>query len=85
MGARTAKDANTQKTELAQLRAAVAELQTAVNNLRTDFRAHDHGGTYGATTVRLGASAGTFSGQAELSAAAVNPIPATLMDDEATH
>jgi hypothetical protein len=58
--------------------AALTSLKQELNDLRTDFRAHDHGSTYTQQTVRLGASAGTFSGTAEASAAVSASIPSEL-------
>ena len=74
MANRTEPNVGDQRTT-ADLVAAIIELQAAVNALRVDFRAHDHGSTYGATAVRLSASAGTFSGTAETSAIAIVPLP----------
>ncbi len=70
-------DSNIQIQALLDL---VAELKEDLNNLRTDFRAHDHGTTYTATAIRLGAAAGTFSGTAEAGTAVVKPVPISFLN-----
>ena len=54
----------------------VAELKEDLNNLRTDFRAHDHGntGSYVQAAITLRASANSFSGTAEASTAVIKPV-----------
>jgi hypothetical protein len=41
---------------------AVYNLQLQLNNLRADVIAHDHGSTYGATALRINATADTVTG-----------------------
>ena len=52
----------------------VTALKQELNDLRTDFRAHDHGGTYTAATLRINGSADTVSGS-EASGAVTSPVP----------
>lgn len=65
--------------KLDEILAAIKSLQTKLNALRADFRAHDHEATYAATQMRINAGADTISGT-ETSAAASDAVPDDAVD-----
>jgi hypothetical protein len=58
----------------------LTSLKQELNDLRTDFRAHDHGAAYTADSIRLAAAALTFSGTAEASAEVTDAVPSDLYE-----
>lgn len=66
------------KAQVDALLALVAELKSDLNALRADFRAHDHGATsYDDGSIRINASACTFTGT-ETSSAVAAPVPTDM-------
>lgn len=70
------------EAKLNALLAAVAELQTAYNQLRFDFRRHDHGATYTTFGMRMTGTASvssiTESGSPSANSAVDDVLPAKL-------
>ncbi|MEM3040415.1 MAG: hypothetical protein QXG97_00125 [Nitrososphaerota archaeon] len=64
----------TWEKEISDLVKAVESLKIAVNALRNDFRAHDHGATYSAAVVRVNTSTNSIVGT-ETNTPVVNQVP----------
>lgn len=64
--------------KLQELLTLVNELKTDLNNLRADFRAHDHGATYTAEAHRINASANTPSGTEASTAVSAASLPSNV-------
>ena len=66
-------DVTTMATRISDLIQVVRDLTAAVNGLRQDFRAHDHGTTYAASRIRLNAApVATWQGSAAASVGVTN-------------